>query len=529
MYTKLELSNGTILNSQHLNHIEDGIFENSRAVEKSVAVSLEASYDEGNHILTIDVLNSLGELISGSTIDMPTEFAIESIDDIIKDGKKYLRFTTINGETFDVEMDKIFADLIDQNTFTNAINQINSSVENINSKVKTLESDNKKIHKRLANLESATLDFIEDSTVAYQKIVPENALPYAKVQKIGGMTRKCANYATNSVESTRSEYGITAIFTKNSSSFIVNGTATTDYAIQTIRDFTLPIGTYTASVVGLNTSDRLYIANSDGTILQNYIETNKPKTFNVTKAGKHFVQFIFANGSSYSNKEIQIMINSGSTALPYEPYFEGLRSAPVTELVSVGANLFDYNSFITNNRSAIIKVIPNRTIYRNAEIGYSSSWQIYNSNDVLIGTFESLGFTSSKPLTLPSDADYIKTTDNGAAANLYIGYDSDTTYRPYFKRTFPISKSIQAIDGYGQGNPDNADEYNYIDYDKKIFYQFGNIVNNAWVTNQKEIDLSAILIDDNYIEVEGGGTITAVNEYNFAVPTTIDYVTDIGE
>lgn len=41
---------------------------------------------------------------------------------------------------------------------------------------------------RVATLESATLDFVEDSAIAYQKIVPTNALPYAQVTKIGGNT-----------------------------------------------------------------------------------------------------------------------------------------------------------------------------------------------------------------------------------------------------------------------------------------------------------------------------------------------------
>jgi hypothetical protein len=36
-------------------------------------------------------------------------------------------------------------------------------------------------------------------------------------------------------------------------------------------------------------------------------------------------------------------------------------------------------------------------------------------------------------------------------------------------------------------------------------------------------DISDILPDDNFIAVEGGGTVTAVNEYEYAVPSEITY------
>jgi hypothetical protein len=51
--------------------------------------------------------------------------------------------------------------------------------------------------KRITNIEQGlTPDSFEtDDSVAYQKDVPANALPYAAVQKVGGMTRKCANMA----------------------------------------------------------------------------------------------------------------------------------------------------------------------------------------------------------------------------------------------------------------------------------------------------------------------------------------------
>jgi hypothetical protein len=47
-------------------------------------------------------------------------------------------------------------------------------------------------------------------------------------------------------------------------------------------------------------------------------------------------------------------------------------------------------------------------------------------------------------------------------------------------------------------------------------------------TPMEEIDISTYLDDDNFIEVEGGGVIKAVNEHNYDVPTTIAYVSQKG-
>ena len=43
-------------------------------------------------------------------------------------------------------------------------------------------------YKRIENLEGATLDVVEDSEVAYRKIVPEGVQKYALISKIGGMS-----------------------------------------------------------------------------------------------------------------------------------------------------------------------------------------------------------------------------------------------------------------------------------------------------------------------------------------------------
>jgi hypothetical protein len=41
-------------------------------------------------------------------------------------------------------------------------------------------------------------------------------------------------------------------------------------------------------------------------------------------------------------------------------------------------------------------------------------------------------------------------------------------------------------------------------------------------------DISDILTDDNFIEVESGGSLEFVNEYKYAVPSTVKYTIKVG-
>lgn len=91
--------------------------------------------------------------------------------------------------------------------------------------------------------------------------------------------------------------------------------------------------------------------------------------------------------------------------------------------------------------------------------------------------------------------------------------------------TVSIHEAIQAIDGYGEGNPDNASEYNYIDFERKKFVSVGHFDGDAWVRYDipKETDISEYLTNE-FIKVEGGGTIIADNEYEYDVPSDITYL-----
>ena len=127
-------------------------------------------------------------------------------------------------------------------------------------------------------------------------------------------------------------------------SFILSKSVSqTDTSTTVPVDITLEAGSYTLSVMGFNlfdaSYDRIFIRNDGGTIVAQNCQTNRPITFTLTEATHiNRLTFVADSLSTYSNSEVKIMLNSGSTALPYEPYgFEiSISSAGQTTPVYLG-------------------------------------------------------------------------------------------------------------------------------------------------------------------------------------------------
>jgi 6-phosphofructokinase len=62
----------------------------------------------------------------------------------------------------------------------------------------------------------------------------------------------------------------------------------------------------------------------------------------------------------------------------------------------------------------------------------------------------------------------------------------------------------------------------------KAQYDNGNPYEFVIVCEPTETDISDLLTEDNFIKVEGGGVIRAVNEYKQDAPSTIKYTVKVG-
>lgn len=151
---------------------------------------------------------------------------------------------------------------------------------------------------------------------------------------------------------TDGNHGITITEELDTSEVILNGTATAQHSYGIVRSIDLPVGTYTISCIGVNkidsTGDRLYLMNYDtNEVICNYVQDDKPKTFEITEARKYRVDMVFKEGTTYSNKSIKVQIERGDKATEYEPFIVGQSISSNYTLygipVSTGGNYTDSN------------------------------------------------------------------------------------------------------------------------------------------------------------------------------------------
>ena len=266
------------------------------------------------------------------------------------------------------------------------------------------------------------------STASYRISVPQGSAPYAKISKIGGASYRSKNLLKADAYYMGTVNGLTATLNADGT-VTINGTASaqTDFFLTT--DKYLPVGNYTFkcdnSGMGWNSYWGVVYSITQGKIIG--YDTGAGVAF--TSSGETLqIQITVGSGKAVNNVVFKPMINAGSTALPFEPYFEGLRDIKVTRVKSVGAN---------------------------------------------------------------------------------------------FEHTLVIPESVQSLEGYGQGNPDNPLEYNYLDLDASQYVCVGKVTDGAWAPYEapQVTDVSI----DGIIAVENGGTLTLENEQGYGVPAEISF------
>ena len=518
------------------------------------------------------------------------------------------------------------------------LSDLEAEVDVAKEEITRLEKENEIFEKRITNLEGATLKFTEDSSSAYEKIVPTDAERYAVVNKVGGMTYKSNNKIPYPFNTYAIENGVT--FTANSDgSVTINGKSNGTnnnvfYLHKTQTPITIKAGTYS------NGGD-IHVTLYDN-VNSKYYSFEKGKSLVLDKdvTGGLYIQITSYDTTEYKNFVVHPMLNEGSTALPYEPYFEGLRDTKVTELVSEGANLIPFPYISTSGTYNGVTF----TIFKDGSVqvkGTATAETYFQLCRIDFGA-ESCFSEGTKNGLFFKDCSY-NASNKANCITVLNGKTVDKIYYPMVNRgttaapykpyrgtieTFPISAQLRSYleqHGYGRG----VEGYEgYIDLDNKVFippqshrvvldgtenwllastasstgglkrmqftlpytsvfesnyktvpsicnlynvgsgddtwngvvcasitngerlhifdanyqtietwkahlaelYANGNplIIEYATASVPEPIDISAYLTDDNFIEVEGGGVIRAVNDYNHDAPTTISFVSAIG-
>ena len=397
-----------------------------------------------------------------------------------------------------------------------------------------------------------------NTDVAYIKDVPSSAAKYATINKIGGMTRKCTNILRVEPSNMGTKNGITA--TLNSDGTVtLNGTATANTTFYLITNHRIPAGEYYFKINGSGMGWSSYWGATYNVVTgSTKYDTGSGVAF--TSNGEHFqFQVEVASGVSLNNRTLKPMINIGSSALDFEPYFSGLRDAKVTEVKSVGRNLFDLSKakadkgrieirkdsilweYPVSNQDLfafqiIVDVIPNTT--------YSLNWKATSINRVFVYTDVLWGnnlaniqkrdsFNSGKNERLvlgfySSNSNRTGTSEIISDIILNKG-TSVLPYSPYTEHTLEIPEAVQNEEWYGIGIP-NTEYYNSIDLENGK----GNIKAKEIVLNGTENFLISKLTDYHYFYVPIGdvgvkpNTDLLCDQYDFANEATRDKTCFVG-
>ena len=367
---------------------------------------------------------------------------------------------------------------------------------------------------------------LHDSTTAYSKDVPAKAAPYAKINKIGGMTYKDgdtlksapvtevesvgANLLDSRKISKSNINGISIEYLKDEDCFLINGTAThTGMRSHTAVNIPLKKHTlyrttnsYVSGTVTRPTSGNGYALTYIG---YNNPDTTNPNWFscdlNMSDSGwsgnnynattlTHFWFYIDA-GVSFNNYKVRVMIYEGDALLPYRPFTRN--TLPIPEAVrpknGINENVYDYIEWCEDGTRKSYKrlgVVDLGTLnWNRSSSGRSFNAQLKDAVDMACGGG---GVCSKYDVRYSNDNKSLYTTKITSEVSCVV-VDSDYTDAAAFKA---------AMSGV------------------MLYYELAEPI----IT-----DISDILSADNFIGVEGGGTLTFKNEYEFAVPSEV--VTDI--
>ena len=376
-------------------------------------------------------------------------------------------------------------------------------------KVEALETQNTILKKRVDNIEGVAIDFVIDSTDAVTKTVPTDALPYAKIMKIGGKTYvedtpdgfilKSAPvselvsegenltpfpYNEGDAGSVIEKYGVT--FTVNSDgSITINGTSTEFATFALSSNIAFKAGETYARTPSESSISFVISYIEDGT-------TQYLSGLSFTWGGGWTFNSAYLQispGTTVNNVTFRPMINKGSTLLPYRPYFKSTFLIPeaVRPANGINANACDYIAWEADGTRKKYKCIAI------VDMG-SLNWTLYN-NEFTVRDLDKKngGYNLLSPIYTNAGEYQPNVPDKSIMGYPTEGWITikDTSYNS-------VASFKDALSGV------------------MLAYELATPI----VTG-----ITDILTPDNYIEVEGGGTITAVNGGKGA-PTTIYYATE---
>lgn len=388
--------------------------------------------------------------------------------------------------------------------------------------------------KRITNLEKKLSPeyFATDADTKHEKVVPSNACPFALINKVGGMTYR--DEETQTLRDTKvtelvSEganlipYPFNTNAIENGVTFKDNGDGTVTlngksngtnnnvfYLHKTQSPITIKAGTYS------NGGD-IHLTLFDNVNGKYYsFEMGKSLVLDKDVTGGLYIQISRADTTEYKKFVVHPTINRGANPAPYKPYrADAVDTFPISaqlrsylEQHGYGRGVEGYEGYIDLDNKVFIPPQSHRVVLDGTE------------NWILASTASSTGGLKRMQFTLPYTSVFesnYKTVPS--ICNLYNVGSGDDTWNGVVCASITNGERLHIFDA----------NYQTIETWKAHLaelYANGNplIIEYATASVPEPIDISAYLTDDNFIEVEGGGVIRAVNDYNRDAPTEITYM-----
>ena len=433
-------------------------------------------------------------------------------------------------ERLDGEIENINRQVGDNSTSIENINQNVADNALSIQKASVLASGNSK---RLSNLESRLGEsaFITDDSIAYIKTVPEGALPYAEITKIGGMSYK------DDAAGTITDANVTGIGSLGENLFpIKNGVASYSgftiqhrgdgyYAINGERTATgmirlrihlpslLPVGRYSVSLNNqsiINVSENQKASQEDTVLVwfsvvgneSRYIggcyadKENNTTTFTADQPIEYAIIRIGQNVLSLDNFVIRPQIEKGRTVTPYKPYIYNALSIPKSVQAIDG-----YGWGINNTLYNYIDLEKQQFIKRVGRVDMGTlDWK--KITPATLNTFSAfVPGIKSAPSYNDRDTDLLCALFTLKKDDL--GNMKDKTILRHSASAFVCNNDYST-----------SAEFKAAMSGVMLYYELEEPV----IT-----DISDVLLADNFIGVTVGCTVFAKNANYLDVPTTITY------
>lgn len=416
------------------------------------------------------------------------------------------------------------------------LDSINQSKQYADKKASENSTNISRNSKRITNLEKGIIPepFETDSTVAYVKDVPESALTYAEINKIGGITRRCRNaipfpYSSNT---SMTVAGVTFTSREDGGVHIVgtaNGNA--DYTLS--QSISLKATTYTMTYIpNVILGADAFIG---GTWKKSIGYANGSNyTFSLTKEDIDTYRisvFIRVPNGKTLDTVVYPMIAEGSDALRYEPYYKGFRNVLISSVSSKDSEGNVINAFqipdevkgLSGYGEGVSEKYYNHVSWEEDDGSVSAKWNAY--------TFREMTLTGSEGWSV---------TGTEAANNLRFGLStslSNAVTKACVSTHYDIIR-VNIQDSYAFGSAFAIYSGGWIEFIDRRFttvsewkaflaqqYANGNPVKVlVAISDSPSVEeISDIITTDNFIKVSAAGTISFENEYMYDAPSTVTY------